>query len=234
MTAFGGLFGAAPAQAADTALVGGTVETQPSTPNLQAAIDAMVAATQHLNSMNNGTQAPSEPAEPVEPETPVAPVEPEAPSAPSVESPEVTLPEVDVPETDITVDEEEEDEILDSIDDATARNIISSAMNYIGVPYVWGGTTPAGFDCSGLVQYVFAQNGISLPRTTYDQIAVVSQVSLDSLQPGDLVFWGGQSPYHVGIYIGDGEYIHAPAPGQSVCVQSYDQYPFDTAGRVLA
>lgn len=229
MTAFGGLFGAAPAQAADTALVGGTVETQPSAPNLQAAIDAMVAATQHLNSMNNGTQAPSEP---VEPETPVAPVEPEAPSAPSVESPEVTLPEVDVPETDITVDEEEEDEILESIDDATARNIISSAMNYIGVPYVWGGTTPAGFDCSGLVQYVFAQNGISLPRTTYDQIAVVSQVSLDSLQPGDLVFWG-YSAYHVGIYIGDGQYIHAPAPGQSVRIQSYSEYPYTSAGRIL-
>ena len=70
-------------------------------------------------------------------------------------------------------------------------------MKYLGVPYVWGGTTPAGFDCSGLVQYVFAQNGISLPRTTYDQIAVVQQVSLVALQPGDLVFWGGASPYHV-------------------------------------
>lgn len=221
MTVIGGALGAAPAQAADTALVGGTVETQPQTPNLQAAIDAMIAATEHLNSVGSGQNT-------------TTPSEPQVPTAPSVESPEVTLPEVDVPETDIVVDQEEEEEILDSIDDATARNIISTAMNYIGVPYVWGGTTPAGFDCSGLVQYVFAQNGISLPRTTYDQIAVVSQVSLDSLQPGDLVFWGGQSPYHVGIYIGDGEYIHAPAPGQSVCVQSYDQYPFDTAGRVLA
>ena len=67
-----------------------------------------------------------------------------------------------------------------------------------------------------------------------DQIAVVQQVSLVALQPGDLVFWGGASPYHVGIYIGDGQYIHAPAPGQSVCIQSYDAYPFDTAGRVLA
>ena len=218
VTVFG--VGAAPAQAADTALVGGTVDSEPSGPNLQAAIDAMLAATQHLNSQNNG-------------QAPVAPVDPSTPSAPNTEAPEITLPDVDVPESDITVDEEEEEEILDSIDDATARSIIGTTMNYIGVPYVWGGTTPDGFDCSGLVQYVFAQNGISLPRTTYDQIAVVSQVSLDSLQPGDLVFWGGQSPYHVGIYIGDGEYIHAPAPGQSVCVQSYDQYPFDTAGRVL-
>ena len=126
-----------------------------------------------------------------------------------------------------------------SVDDAyvtksVGDQIVATAMKYLGVPYVWGGTTPAGFDCSGLVQYVFAQNGISLPRTTYDQITVVQQVSLVALQPGDLVFWGGASPYHVGIYIGDGQYIHAPAPGQSVCIQSYDAYPFDTAGRVLA
>lgn len=150
--------------------------------------------------------------------------------APVVEPPVADTPDVETPD----VDQGTVDEIVGGISDATARNIIATAMQYIGVPYVWGGTTPAGFDCSGLVQYVFAQNGISLPRTTYDQIAVVQQVSLVALQPGDLVFWGGASPYHVGIYIGDGQYIHAPAPGQSVCIQSYDAYPFDTAGRVLA
>lgn len=180
----------------------------------------------------NAYQAPV--VEPPVTDTPVV-------DTPDVETPDVTYPDVDDSTNDTTttpstpsVDQGTVDEIVGGISDATARNIIATAMQYIGVPYVWGGTTPAGFDCSGLVQYVFAQNGISLPRTTYDQIAVVQQVSLVALQPGDLVFWGGASPYHVGIYIGDGQYIHAPAPGQSVCIQSYDAYPFDTAGRVLA
>ena len=110
--------------------------------------------------------------------------------------------------------------------------IVATAMKYLGVPYVWGGTTPYGFDCSGLVQYVYAENGISISRTTYTQQAEATPVSFDDLQPGDLVFWG-YSAYHVGIYIGNGQYIHAPAPGQSVCIQSYSAYPFTSAGRIV-
>ena len=161
---------------------------------------------------------------------------------PSVSTPDVTYPDVNTPSTDNSnsnsttqtpsVDQGTVDEIVNGISDGTARAIIASAMKYLGVPYVWGGTSPSGFDCSGLVQYVFAENGISLPRTTYEQQAVVAPVSLVALQPGDLVFWGG-SAYHVGIYIGDGMYIHAPAPGQSVCIQSYDAYPYTSGGRVL-
>lgn len=124
-----------------------------------------------------------------------------------------------------------------SVDDAyvtksQGEQIVATAMKYLGVPYVWGGTTPYGFDCSGLVQYVYAENGISIPRVTYSQQAVASPVALSDLQPGDLVFWG-YSAYHVGIYIGNGQYIHAPAPGQSVRIQSYSEYPYTSAGRIL-
>ena len=162
--------------------------------------------------------------------------------SPSVETPDVSYPDVSTPSNDNNnnnnnsstgVDQGTVDEIVGGISDSTARAIIETAMKYIGVPYVWGGTSPSGFDCSGLVQYVFAENGISLPRTTYEQQAVVAPVSLVALQPGDLVFWG-DSAYHVGIYIGDGMYIHAPSPGQSVCIQSYDVYPYTSGGRVLA
>ena len=118
------------------------------------------------------------------------------------------------------------------VEKTAGEKIVETAMKYIGVPYVWGGTSPSGFDCSGLVQYVYAENGYSIPRVTYSQQAVATPVSFSNLQPGDLVFWGG-SAYHVGIYIGDGMYIHAPAPGQSVCIQSYSSYPFTSAGRIV-
>ena len=93
-----------------------------------------------------------------------------------------------------------------------ADQIIASAKKYIGVSYVWGGTSPSGFDCSGLVQYVFKQHGISLNRTTTTQYQQGSFVSKAGLQPGDLVFF--QNTYttgisHVGIYIGNNEFIHA-------------------------
>lgn len=93
-----------------------------------------------------------------------------------------------------------------------ADQIIANAKTYIGVPYLWGGTSPAGFDCSGYVQYVFRQSGISLPRTTTEQYQIGTYVSKANLQPGDLVFL--QNTYregisHVGIYIGNGKMIHA-------------------------
>ena len=90
--------------------------------------------------------------------------------------------------------------------------IVANAKKYIGVPYLWGGTTPSGFDCSGYVQYVLRKSGISLPRTTTEQYKIGTYVSKSNLQPGDLVFL--QNTYrkgisHVGIYIGDGKMIHA-------------------------
>ena len=93
----------------------------------------------------------------------------------------------------------------------SAAAIIATAKQYIGVPYVWGGSTPSGFDCSGCVKYVFAKHGISLPRTSKEQYTVGKWVSQSSLQPGDLVFYNtsGSGVSHLGIYIGNGQFIHA-------------------------
>lgn len=110
------------------------------------------------------------------------------------------------------------------------NSVRESALNYLGVPYVWGGTSPRGFDCSGFVQYVYKEQGIMLPRTTYNQILCGERVSLDSLAIGDLVFFGN---HHVGIYIGDGQYVHAPSRGSSVRIQSMNSYCPTSAQRII-
>lgn len=93
---------------------------------------------------------------------------------------------------------------------AKADQIIATAKQYIGVPYLWGGTTPAGFDCSGFVQYVFKKHGITLPRTATTQYSAGTYVSKSNLKKGDLVFFGESSGItHVGIYVGNNEFIHA-------------------------
>ncbi len=94
----------------------------------------------------------------------------------------------------------------------------SVAARYLGVPYVWGGATPAGFDCSGLVVYVYAQLGIALPHFTGALWALGVPVPRDQLQPGDLVFFDALD--HVGIYIGANEFIHAPHTGDVVKVST--------------
>jgi cell wall-associated NlpC family hydrolase len=91
---------------------------------------------------------------------------------------------------------------------------VDIAMQYLGVPYVWGGASPSGFDCSGLVVYVYGQLGISLPHYTGSLWQVGSPVSRDQLQPGDLVFFSGLG--HMGIYIGGGQMVHAPHTGDVV------------------
>lgn len=112
-------------------------------------------------------------------------------------------------------------------------SLVGNAMQFIGVPYVWGGSTPSGFDCSGLVQYAANMAGISLPRTAQQQSTVGQQVSISQLQAGDLVFWGGVgSAHHVGIYIGNGAYVHAPRPGKSVEVQMIQYYRPDFGRRL--
>ncbi len=92
-----------------------------------------------------------------------------------------------------------------------SRSIIQTSMNYIGVPYVFGGTTPNGFDCSGYVRYVFSNAGIYLPRMADEQYAVGSYVSMNELTAGDLVFFSTYEagPSHVGIYLGNGNFINA-------------------------
>jgi cell wall-associated NlpC family hydrolase len=97
----------------------------------------------------------------------------------------------------------------------SADAVISYASNFLGVPYVWGGTTPAGFDCSGFVKYVYAHFGVTLPRVAADQQKVGTYVSRADLKPGDLVFFG-EPAHHVGIYVGNGYMIHAPHTGDVV------------------
>ncbi len=99
--------------------------------------------------------------------------------------------------------------------------LVNTAKKYLGVPYVWGGTSPRGFDCSGLVQYVCRQNGISVPRVASSQRNAGTYVSRANLQAGDLVFFGnGGRITHVGIYVGNGNMIHAPQTGDVVKISS--------------
>ena len=104
----------------------------------------------------------------------------------------------------------------------THGGVVGIAMRYLGVPYRWGGASPSGFDCSGLVMYAFSQMGISLPHSTYALWNVGVAVSRDQLQPGDLVFFSGLG--HMGIYIGGGQFIHAPHTGDVVKISSLSGY----------
>jgi peptidoglycan DL-endopeptidase CwlO len=106
------------------------------------------------------------------------------------------------------------------------------ALQYLGVPYVWGGASPSGFDCSGLVMYVYAQLGISLPHYTVSQWNVTMPISTSEMQPGDLVFFDGLG--HVGIYIGGGQFVDAPHTGSVVRIDSLSGWggSFDGARRV--
>ncbi len=95
--------------------------------------------------------------------------------------------------------------------------VVAIAQRYLGVPYVWGGASPSGFDCSGLTMYCYAQIGIGMSHGATDQQRQSKPVSLSALQPGDLVFFGSASySHHVGIYVGGGQMIHAPHTGTVV------------------
>ncbi|AYD90452.1 peptidoglycan endopeptidase [Actinomyces lilanjuaniae] len=95
---------------------------------------------------------------------------------------------------------------------ASTSSVVAIAMQYVGTPYVWGGSSPSGFDCSGFTSYVYSQVGISLPRTSGAQGASGYAVSAAEAQPGDLLYWPG----HVAIYAGDGMLIEAANPGTGV------------------
>lgn len=123
---------------------------------------------------------------------------------------------------------------------ATGNNVVSYANTFLGMPYVWGGTNPAklgtngkyisgGFDCSGLVLYVYKHYGITLPRTSMDQINVGLPININNLKNGDLVFFttNTSSPSeisHIGIYIGNNKFIHCPKPGDVVKISELTGY----------
>ncbi|MDJ0340574.1 NlpC/P60 family protein [Streptomyces sp. H10-C2] len=111
-----------------------------------------------------------------------------------------------------------------------AAQAVAFAYGALGLPYVWGATGPSAYDCSGLTQAAWKAAGVSLPRTTYTQINVGQRVSESQLQPGDLVFfYSGIS--HVGLYIGNGQMIHAPHPGAPVRIAPVNEMPFAGASR---
>jgi cell wall-associated NlpC family hydrolase len=113
-----------------------------------------------------------------------------------------------------------------------AKTVIATAEKYLGVPYVWGGTTPNGFDCSGLMQYVFHSVGVDLPRVAQDQQNVGTMISPTQVQAGDLVFMGYPA-YHVGMYIGNGKWLEAPQTGDVVKIANYNPAIFSSASRIL-
>ncbi|MFT5871701.1 MAG: cell wall-associated NlpC family hydrolase [Clostridium sp.] len=114
----------------------------------------------------------------------------------------------------------------------SSNEVIAYAETFMGTPYEWAATGPNTFDCSGFVQYVYEHFGVSTGRSTYDQITHGEFVSRENLQPGDLVFFGTGTPHHVGIYVGNGSYIHAPRTGDVVKISQLTRDDYLSARRV--
>jgi cell wall-associated NlpC family hydrolase len=104
---------------------------------------------------------------------------------------------------------------------STHSGAADAALTQLGTPYVWAGSQPGGFDCSGLVMWAFAQVGVSLPHSTYADYSLGVPVSRDQLQPGDLVFFDGLG--HMGIYIGGDQFVHAPHTGDVVKISGLNE-----------
>lgn len=182
----------------------------------QAEAIAKEEAVTPVQPENNGggqptpTLAQPETPTPVQPETPT-PVQPETPAPVKPVQPETPAP---------------------APGDASA--VVAEAYKHIGKPYVWGAKGPDSFDCSGFTSYVYRQaQGREIGGWTVPQESAGTTISLSQLAPGDLVFWGSHgATYHVGIYVGGGQYIHAPAPGQNVTVQSISGWSPDFGVRM--
>ncbi|MEV8178934.1 C40 family peptidase [Cellulosimicrobium funkei] len=119
-------------------------------------------------------------------------------------------------------------------DGAAGRSVVETARQYLGVPYVWGGESlgEGGLDCSGLVQLVYSAHGVDLPRVARDQMRQGTEVgSLAEARPGDLVVQRGGK--HIGIYLGDGQMIHAPKPGRTVEITDVTDASVTTVRRVI-
>lgn len=114
-----------------------------------------------------------------------------------------------------------------------AKGVIEEAQKYLKIPYVWGGESPEGFDCSGLMQYVFKAEGIDIPRTSEEQQSFAKQINIAEIKPGDLVFNAESEATHVGMYIGYDMYIQAPHTGDVVKISKLSSSNMKYAGRIL-
>jgi cell wall-associated NlpC family hydrolase len=120
--------------------------------------------------------------------------------------------------------------------DPVRSRIVFTALQMVGVPYRYGGDAPDGFDCSGLVQYAYRNAGLSVPRTSREQLRASRPVTLDEADPGDLLFFRSKDDSHVGIYVGEGRFVHAPATHRTVSIgrltDAYYRRHFVRAGRL--
>jgi cell wall-associated NlpC family hydrolase len=136
--------------------------------------------------------------------------------------------------------------VSDSVDRLTINADVSTvsgraatiAAQQLGIPYRYGGSTPNGFDCSGLVYYSYQQAGLATPRTSAAQFSAARPIELREARPGDLLFFATQkSVTHVGIYVGDNTFVHAPSSGKTVSVaritDAYYRDHFVAAGRLV-
>ena len=115
-----------------------------------------------------------------------------------------------------------------------AKALIEESEKYLTVPYLWGGTTPEGFDCSGFMQYVFKSQGIDIPRISQDQQKAATSISMSEIKPGDLVFNKASDATHVGMYIGNDMYIQAPHTGDVIKISQLSTSNMKYVGRILS
>ncbi|MCE5221767.1 MAG: NlpC/P60 family protein [Clostridium sp.] len=114
-----------------------------------------------------------------------------------------------------------------------AKAVIEESEKYLKVPYLWGGESPEGFDCSGLMQYVFNAQGIDIPRISEDQQSAATTISMSEIKPGDLVFNKVSNSTHVGMYVGNDMYIQAPHTGDIVKISKLSTSNMKYVGRIL-
>ncbi|RMI04920.1 C40 family peptidase [Cellulomonas triticagri] len=178
------------------------------------------AAAQAARTTTPAVSTPATPSTPAPstPSTPSTPSNPSTPSTPSNPAPSNPAPSNPAPSNPAPVAPPAPTPPPAS---SGAQTAIAWAQGKIGLPYLWGGTGPNGYDCSGLTQGAWRAAGVSLNRTSRDQYRQVTKISYNDLQPGDLVFWGSNpndasSVYHVALYIGNGQILEAPSPGKNV------------------